>query len=255
MQCNKCLFAIDRKNERYTICEGRCAKRYHAACVGLSEATISALFSKNILWMCDECLLDFCNTRDASAEDVKPNDCCTHQSKCEAEIEELKTKVNDVIDVLTTMVSQRSQPGAHNHHHPPAASTPVLSSLKSDHLFDGTKETNARDSMSSSDKGTFEARNDFRDTFSLFITNVDRSTTDDDISKLVCECLNTDDHDEFRVKKLVSNQNLHELDYISFKITLDRKWKSLALQPSTWPKYLRYREFVNRRAIWKPSHS
>lgn len=106
MQCNKCLHTIDRKKERYT--EGKCAKRYHAQCVGLSEVTVCALFSKNIVWMCDDCLLDFCNSRDDNADNQNVDTCCTHQSTCEAEIEGLNIKVNEIMDVLGTIVSESS---------------------------------------------------------------------------------------------------------------------------------------------------
>lgn len=159
MQCNKCSLAIDRKNDRYTVCEGKCAKRYHAACVGLSEATMCALFSKNILWMCDGCLLDFCSSRDVIADDTDTNDCCTHQTNCETEIDELKAKVNDIMDLFTTMISQRSQPETYNQQH----STPFSPPSYGNHLFDGTKETNECESMKSSGNGMFEARSDSGD--------------------------------------------------------------------------------------------
>lgn len=258
MQCNKCSSAIDRKKDRYTVCEGKCAKRYHAACVDLSDDTVNALFSKNVLWMCDECLTDFCNTRDANAEEVEEatNDCCTHHSTCEAEIEELKSKVNDIIDVLTAMVPQRTQPTQPEtciQHH----STPVLPhSVNSARLFDGTRDTNACESLSVRQNSTSATatHTDFGDSFSLFLTNVECNTTNADIVKLVCECLSIVDNSKVRVRRLVSMHREREADYISFKVVLESKWKSLAMQPGTWPKNLKFREFVNRYDVWKPNH-
>lgn len=53
------------------------------------------------------------------------------------------------------------------------------------------------------------------------------------------------DRNKVRVRRLVSKQIEHELDYVSFKIYLDRNWKELAMKPSTWPKHFRFREFEN----------
>lgn len=136
MQCNKCLHTIDRKKERYT--EGKCAKRYHAQCVGLSEVTVCALFSKNIVWMCDDCLLDFCNSRDDNADNQNVDTCCTHQSTCEAEIEGLNIKVNEIMDVLGTIVSESSRKQFDRQQQ---QSTPVSPSVHSSHLQHGTRDT------------------------------------------------------------------------------------------------------------------
>ncbi|KXJ83712.1 hypothetical protein RP20_CCG003344 [Aedes albopictus] len=107
MQCNKCSHTIDRKAERYTVCKETCVKRYHAACVDLSNETMQALFSENVLWMCDECLLDFCNSRDADEDNVEADPCCSHQSVCETEIEGLKLKVTEIMETLATMLPDR----------------------------------------------------------------------------------------------------------------------------------------------------
>lgn len=253
MQCNKCSCTIDRNNERYTICEGACAKRYHATCVGLSEATVSAFFSKNVLWMCDQCLLDFCTVRDANSsnEIIREEDietCCKHQTTCETEIEELKEKVDNIIYTLAAMATQNTQlqPTPDNGHH----STPVSTSVHFSNLLNGTK--NGNESMSDNSD---LAQSDFDDTFSLFVTNIDRAAKETDVERLVCSCLNIVDSSNIRVRRLVSKQRLHEQDYISFKIVLDKKLKPLAMNPSTWPRNVKFREFENRRTFWKPKHT
>lgn len=56
------------------------------------------------------------------------------------------------------------------------------------------------------------------------------------------------------ITKLVpKTKNLKDLDYISFKIVLSSKWKEPALTAATWPKGVKFREFINRRGdTWKP---
>lgn len=247
MQCNKCMHTIDRKRERYTVCEGKCAKRYHAKCVGLSEATVCALFSKNILWMCDECLMDFCNSRDGNVDSQEADTCCTHQSTCEAEIEELKIKVNDIMEALGTMVFETTQQQLDRQKQ--QHSTPVSSPVHSSHLLHGTRDTSACATMSDDSS----PMSDSGETFSLFVTNIDRNATDLDVKNLACKCLNAVDRSQVRVRRLVSKQNENELDYVSFKIDFDKNWKALALKPSTWPKNVRFRAFENRCTVWKPN--
>lgn len=256
MQCNTCSHIIDRKAERYTVCEGKCAKRYHAACVGLTDETMRALFSKNVLWMCDECLLDFCNSRDADENNVeadpRADPCCSHQSVCETQIEELKLKVTEIMETLATMIPARTQlqPERHSRQHVEQHSTPVSPSpIHNGHLFHGTKERSVCDTMSDN---LSLAQNDHVDTFSLFVTNIDRNTTELDIENLVCECLETVDRTKVRVRRLVSKQREHDCDFVSYKIDLDRKWRSLAMKPSTWPSNIKFREFENRCTFWKP---
>lgn len=92
--------------------------------------------------MCDACLADYCSSRDATtdatAEDViETINCCTHKSLCEAEIEELKTKVSDIVDVLTTMISQRTEQETYRQQH----STPVSPAVYNSQLLNGTRDT------------------------------------------------------------------------------------------------------------------
>lgn len=251
MQCNECLNTIDRKCDRYTVCEGRCAKRYHAACVGITEATMDALFSKNVLWMCDKCLLDFCTTRDAN--ESKTNDvCCSHPTTCEAEIDDLKTKVAGIIETLATMASERKSNGIDTtgKQH----STPDLSPIDRTHLLDGTKEIHTDAFVSGNSSTVPTDLTDCNDTFSLFITNIECHTTERDIERLVCESLSLTDSRNVRVKKLISNKSANNvIDFVSFRVVIPNEFKSLAMQPSTWPKNVKYREFENRIVTWKPN--
>lgn len=251
MECNKCSLAIDRKTERYTICEGKCAKRYHAACVGLSEATVCALFSKNILWMCDECLVDFCSMRDANSvecTDTEIDDTSPHPSTITSDVAELKLKVAQITETLATIVAQRttqSQQLPFEMRH----STPVVPPVRGTSLLDGTNTYHKDNTEGLS----VSPANSDNNEFALFLTNIDCHTTEDHISRLVHSSLEINNSTKLKVHKLVPRgRTCNELDYVSFKVTLDAGLKTKALKPSTWPLGIKFREFESRNFTWKP---
>lgn len=92
------------------------------------------------------------------------------------------------------------------------------------------------------------------DDFSLFLSNIDVSVTERDVHALVVRSLGTPEPERIDVIKLGSNWNTHRaLDYVSFKVMLDKKWKSRALDSSIWPNTVRFREFVKKNNnTWKP---
>lgn len=245
MECNKCLHTIDRKTDRYTICEGRCAKRYHAACVGLAESTVCALFTKNILWMCDACLADYCLTRDAESplEATIDDNSMSRENSIESEIACLKSKIEEITETLAAIVPYQRHFVDKQH------STPISPS-SSYHLMNGTKISSLNDANAGA---TTYDRTVCSNTFSLFVTNVVCSATEEDVRQLVCECLDILDPNTIGVRKLVKMRQLNDtMDFISFKVVLDLKLKPLALQQTTWPIGLKYREFENRRTVWAP---
>lgn len=91
------------------------------------------------------------------------------------------------------------------------------------------------------------------DTFALFLTNIECHTTEDDISRLVCESLDIANMKNVKVRKLVPKGKTNdELVFVSFKVGLEAELKTIALKPSTWPRGIKYREFVSRNVTWKP---
>lgn len=93
-----------------------------------------------------------------------------------------------------------------------------------------------------------------REDFSLFVSNIDSTVSELDIRRMVSRALNTPDPERIDVSKLVSKWNNNQPpDFISFKVTLNRKWKDQALNPLIWPKYVKFREFILRQNVtWRP---
>ncbi|XP_062534865.1 uncharacterized protein LOC134204057 [Armigeres subalbatus] len=89
--------------------------------------------------------------------------------------------------------------------------------------------------------------------FALLLTNIDSSVSEDDVQVMVSRCLGACDTECKSIRKLVPRWvDTSSLDYISFKIVLNRKWKSIAMMPSTWPRNVKSREFRQRQCTWKP---
>lgn len=224
-KCGSCCINIDTYAELYTICEGQCGKRFHGTCVGVCESDLRAL-SKNIIWICDECMILFYRGRDTKAV---PSPVETH-SPIMDELSTLKQQVAGIvgaIERITRCVETSTRPVPHH-------STPVTS----------------RSSMISTDICSTLGNG----SFSLFLTNIDCCVTEQEISQMVSDSLRAPEAECSTVTKLVPKwKKCEDLDFVSFKVTLSNKWKQPAMTATTWPKKVRFREFVNRcDDTWKP---
>lgn len=244
--CKKCSLSIDPKVDLYAVCEGDCACFFHAACVSLTERDLSVL-SSNIVWLCDECMSRFRRVRDGVGSDVPDNTTNNEMDKSsiDDEVRELKNTVAGIIDTLAKMVPTVSTTDPPLQH-----STPVSSFM----LLNGT---NALGTNVEGNKTVRQNRYTIEDQhFSLLLTNIDASAVEDDIHRMVSQALGIGTHDpeNFDVVKLVSNWKSNRVfDYVSFKVVMHKRWKLKAMNPSTWPKGVKFREFINRNnEIWKP---
>ena len=239
MNCKKCSKSID-KGEMYTVCEGKCANRFHATCVGVDKDQWNAL-ANNIIWLCDCCMDDFCKYRDRQAPHVR--DTTTAVRSVDEEISELKTKVATILETLAT-ITIPTTPSTKKRDH--CHSTPVTSAPC---LRGGTNVD-----VCESDDQLSQIHPLGSNTFDLFLTNIDPLVTEHEISSLVCRCLGMNSTDSFEVIRLVSKRRDYtKLDYISFKLVLNENCRALAMNDRTWPKGVKFREFLNRHnETWKP---
>lgn len=244
--CKKCSLSIDSNVDLYTVCEGDCACFFHVACINLTERDLSVL-SSNIVWLCDECIDRFRKVRDGVGSNVPDNTMSNeiNKSSIEDEVRELKNTVAGIVDTLAKIL-----PTASTTDPPLQHSTPVSSFM----LLNGTNAcgTDMEDSETvRQHRCTIDDQN-----FSLLLTNIDASVVEDDIHRMVSQALGIGTHDpeQIDVVKLVSNWKSNRIiDYVSFKVVIDKRWKLKAMNPSTWPKSIKFREFIKRHnETWKP---
>lgn len=89
--------------------------------------------------------------------------------------------------------------------------------------------------------------------FSLLLTNIDVSATENDIHRMASQAIGIHYPERIAVTKLVSKWKCHKVDFVSFKIVFDLKFKSRAMNASSWPRNIQFREFVYRsKNTWKP---
>lgn len=235
MSCRKCLQHI-HGNDLCAECDGSCARRFHAKCVGLGEDTLKIL-SQNVIWVCDDCLVQF---RKFAVREEHGDKASQNATIIEEELADLKSKVNGILNTLSSLTSKQNTATLYH-------STPVTSF----ELFNGTNNESSS-SSSPQNKGKY-AYEEISDTFSLLLTNVDNRVSEQEICNLVSRCLDAPIADCNRVTKLVPKyRECRDFDFVSFKVTLNERWKSAAMNPSTWPCGLRYREFVQRSNVWRP---
>lgn len=236
MKCKKCSVCIDSHVDLYTVCEGDCAGFFHADCVDLKEGDFDILSrSQNILWICDVCMSAFRRLRDgisSNKNSTLADD--TERKTIEDDVNELKNAVKGILNTLSNIAPNASTIAPNVLH-----STPVSSYT----LFDGK---NGNETIAGNDESVHRQRerttND--DCFALFLSNIDPSATERDIHRMVSCALGTAEPDRLDVIKLTRNTNMRMIDYVSFKVVVSSKWKNRALDPSTWPVKIKFREFV-----------
>lgn len=240
MPCKKCSQPVDVENDSYTVCRGRCSQRFHSQCADITADTIRALRCRNVIFLCDDCLVEFGSIRYRQPSEL------LELPQIMDEVTELKTKVTQIVEMLSE--GNRKLPSGDTglrKYSTPVSSKPSLS---------GTLSSRNDSSAFQRDSTEFDTTNG-RHSFALVLSNINSRVTDDEIDLLVSRSLGATESDSFEVTKLVPRWKVcAELDYVSFKIVLDEKWRRAAFSASTWPKPIRFREFVNRQPVtWSPT--
>lgn len=245
--CKKCSEGIDLSVDYFTVCEGDCACFFHAACVNLTEDVLPVL-SGNIIWMCDQCMIDYQQMRGKR----RPLSHGTVAAKSiEEEVRELKDTVSEIVQTLSKIAPSDV----------PKRMTPCHSTPKSKHaLLNGTDACVAVANCTSSESedsqrsrcATDNTTNDAN--FSLFLSNIDVSASERDVYRMVSRSLGTSELERIDIIRLTTNwSDRRTIDYLSFKVVLDGKYKSRAMNPATWPVNVKFREFVNKcNNTWRP---
>lgn len=245
------------------VCGGFCKANFHFSCANITEALYKEVRDKPALfWMCKGCRDIMGSARfknamvsmNAAAKEV--ND--VYQKL----VEDLKT---DIKDSLIAELKHEIQGGFDK------LSPAVLSPLPRRFHF-GNRSTPKRDrdedALSTQQpskifRGTAHPDNNAvsrpasrtDDRFWVYLTKISPDVKEADVQHLVKECLLTDD---VVAKPLVpKGRPLSTLTFVSFKVGVRQELKSKAMDPSTWPPEIEFREFVdhgsNVQHFWKPA--
>lgn len=254
MRSCHCSLSIQERDNDVITCKGACAGSFHANCIGMKMFHINVLtiLSKNVLWMCDGCMSEFQTTYNyasggpsmACNDEMLPK---SREMSMEDDIKELK---NNVADIMTAIASITKMPNS------------VPKSARVSSQGDSVIPRSQRAPLSGNNVGAFsnyecdrERQNAIDDReFAILLTNVDVSVSEIDIMQMASQAIGIDDPECINVTKLVSKWKSHNLDFVSFKVVMDSKFKSRALSPMIWPRNIKFREFVHRSTqTWKPN--
>nr|XP_029733376.1 uncharacterized protein LOC115269108 [Aedes albopictus] len=89
-------------------------------------------------------------------------------------------------------------------------------------------------------------------TFWIYLSRLHPSVKSDAVEKVTRECLNCED---VRAIPLIKRgTDVNTLNFVSFKVGVDPKYRTAALDPSTWPRGILFREFEDNRSsnYWMP---
>lgn len=241
MNCRKCLHHVKTADQPFIFCNGLCTGVYHAACVGLNNESLAAVSppNKNSFWLCDDCLSKFVQWREGEKDSTDRVGSVLHR-----DVEVLKSKVDAIMSILGPSSTCCQSDSAIRHSTP--HSTPQLESGRTNQH----SETPFAPDVS---RQSPDEANSADESFALLLTNIDGSVSEEDVQQMVSRCLGACDDDCKEVRKLVPRWvDCNNLDYVSFKVVLNKKWKLTALTPSVWPKHVKFREFMRRQCTWKP---
>ena len=236
-KCGKCFGPIG--DAEYVFCGGFCDAicKYHTQCTGLTEneLTVCNNVCSNVFWMCERCRVLIDNARFRSVINSLDAVHYIQQKECNKTVNDLQETITHLNDSISSLLELKKLETTRE------STTDV--SGNSDAPLSSTRIEKPAEICS-------EQRNA---TFKLFLSNIDRSVTEADISALVSERVGT--QKAFSVKKLVPAwQQQTNVEYISFKVELDTRDREKALSSGTWPYGIRYREFRdrNRDVPWSP---
>ena len=228
-------------------CGGFCNERCHEVCIGLPADH----FERSIIWMCSPCKLL-----------IKNSSMKKFLSAQQDVMQIIKSEVESCAKSMSSVVQENTSKICEN-----AAKIEQLSALLHDkpkvNLGRLTSERTPKRSRQSFEQTAIQPTytgskcgNDFgvatvprptstQGKFWLYITRISPNVNENMMSEMVKSCLDTSD---IVVQKVIPKNRIASnlpITFISFKIGVDPNLRKRALESSTWPSGIQFREFVN----------
>lgn len=167
----------------------------------------------------------------------------SRQKSLEDDVKELQTNVADIMNAIASITNIPNI----------VSTSATTASNESFALLNGTN-VNKLGAVSNDDYHQQRQKAIDDGEFAMLLTNVDVSVSETDIQQMASQAIGTPEPECINVTKLVSKWKSRNLDFVSFKIVFDSKFKTRALNPMIWPRSIKFREFVHRNTqTWKPN--
>lgn len=210
--------------------------------------------NENMLWFCYTCLTLFrkrhCSAANTYSATIQTEDNVGSSIiKLQEEVHHLKNNMSTIQKLIAESQSTDSADYGR-----PTTSTPMSNNSRTVRSLATTRSPDTfklRIGSRAMDASSFSSSNAHK-TFWMIFTRVAKHVTIDDISRMVSKCLKLNDSPA--VTELIPRwMNSADVLYTSFKVGLDWSLKDEALDESTWPQGLQFREFFPRTLpFWEP---
>jgi len=254
--CDRCAKTV-KDNDDFVGCMGFCDHVVHLRCTKMNKSFLKIVSeSSNLCWLCDECskLMKLARFRDtmssvgAALTSISAKQDSIHE-ELKLEIAKNGKQIAELAKKISVGTPTRSRSSVFL-----ARPTPKrpredesIESLITKPLIGGTRLT-----------GEFSVATVPipEDLFWVYLSRIHPSVEPAAIEKLCKTGLKCEE--PVKVIPLVKKgSDLSTLNFISYKIGVDSKYRDAALNPETWPTGVLFREFVDSRPknFWRPPPS
>lgn len=245
--CDRCAKSIKRADDVIT-CMGFCEHIVHLRCTNFEKSIAKAISdSQNLFWMCDECtklMKIVCFQNAISSVGNSINELTKNQEAANAELKsvlakhseqiaQLSSRIQSTTPTIADSVSRRAMKRRRTEELAPIAKP----------LLGGTKST---------DDVSIATVPPPTPLFWIYLSRLHTSVKPDIVEKLTKDSLHCESAKAVPLVK--QGTDINSLNFISFKVGVDPKYRLSALDPSSWPKGILFREFEDNRAknFWMP---
>lgn len=250
--CDHCGESVRAMNDHIT-CMGFCDTPTHISCAKLNAPFVRNIQERNnLFWMCKQCTTLMGLTRFKAAMTSISSAISFITENHGERISELKQAISDNGKQMENRMEMLSKKVT--------ASTPLSSkSTGGQPAFKRRREETSRDpkpligGTKTVPSNSVLTVPEPKEQFWLYLSRIHPSVKTEAVMSLVKDCLQCEE--PINVVPLVKkNADLAAMNFISFKIGMDMKYRNVALEPATWPNGIVFREFegVNTKNYWVP---
>lgn len=245
--CDRCAKSVKRVDDVIT-CMGFCEHVLHLRCANVDKNLVKIITeSANLHWMCDECVKLMKSTRFrntmASVGDAI-NELTKNQDAANSELKKELAKHSEQIARLSNQIS---------------SSTPLLPVSANRRAMKRRRVDNGPETAKPLLGGTRSAEMEIVATvppptnmFWIYLSRLHPTVKSDVVEKLTRDGLKCESAKAIPLVK--QGTDVNSLNFISFKVGVDPKYRIAAMDPSSWPKGILFREFEDTQAknYWMP---
>ncbi|XP_055614893.1 uncharacterized protein LOC129761203 [Toxorhynchites rutilus septentrionalis] len=236
--CAKCSQTINGID--FITCRGYCGRMFHMACAAGQTGVTRALMNyftthkRNLFWMCDDCADLFQNPHLRSITKV-------------ADEKSPLVSLTEAINNLQTEIKHLSSKPAPNlssavKRWPTIEPIRAAKRLRGPDLDYKVPECKSGSKQVGQNVTSVPVIEKPTTKFWIYLSRIRPDVSIQDVQKMVRANLELS-HDPEVVKLVAKGVDTSNMTYISFKVGLDPTLRTTALDPSTWPEGIMFREF------------